>query len=169
MKRKSNHFTQLLFFVYLLLLIWIILFKLQFSMEALDRGRALNLIPFHYGKGIGGAYHFKEMLDNVLIFMPMGIYLQMLFPKSKFQTKLLMIAGTSLCLEIAQYVLAVGRTDITDLITNTVGGFLGLVLYGIVNRLLKDRAKTDKLFFVIAVVVSVLFVGLLAVLLLTNQ
>ena len=61
------------------------------------------------------------------------------------------------------------RTDITDLITNTAGGFLGLALYGIVNRLLKDRAKTDKLFFVIAVVVSVLFVGLLAVLLLTNQ
>ena len=150
MKRKSNHFTQLLFFVYLLLLIWIILFKLQFSMEALDRGRALNLIPFHYGKGIGGAYHFKEMLDNVLIFMPMGIYLQMLLPKSKFYTKVLVIAGTSLCLEIAQYVLAVGRTDITDLITNTAGGFLGLALYGIVNRLLKDRAKTDKLFFVIA-------------------
>ena len=164
MKRKSNHFTQLLFFIYLLLLIWIILFKLQFSMEALDRGRALNLIPFHYGKGIGGAYHLKEMLDNVLIFMPMGI-----LPKSKFYTKLLLIAGTSLCLEIAQYVLAVGRTDITDLITNTAGGFLGLALYGIVNWLLKDRAKTDKLFFVIAVVVSVLFVGLLAVTLLANQ
>ena len=88
----------------------------------------------------------------------MGIYLQMLLPKSKFYTKVLVIAGTSLCLEIAQYVLAVGRTDLTDLITNTAGGFLGLALYGIVNRLLKDRA----------VVVSVLFVGLLAVLLLAN-
>ena len=49
-----------------------------------------------------------------------------------------------------------------------MGGFLGLVLYGIVNRLLKDRAKTDKLFFVIAAVASVLFVGLLAVILLAN-
>lgn len=113
-------------------------------------------------------YISRELSDLILI-ERLGIYLQMLFPKSKFQTKLLMIAGTSLCLEIAQYVLAVGRTDITDLITNTAGGFLGLALYGIVNRLLKDRAKTDKLFFVIAVVVSVLFVGLLAVLLLTNQ
>ena len=49
----------------------------------------------------------------------------MLLPKSKFYTKVLVIAGTSLCLEIAQYVLAVGRTDITDLITNTAGGFFG--------------------------------------------
>lgn len=45
---------------------------------------------------------------------------------------------------------------------------MGLALYGIVNWLLKDRAKTDKLFFVIAAAVSVLFVGLLAVILLAN-
>ena len=37
MKRKSNYLATILFFIYLALLIWIILFKLQFSIHDLDR------------------------------------------------------------------------------------------------------------------------------------
>ena len=43
--------------------------------------------------------------------------------------KLLIIAGISLLLEITQYILAIGSSDITDLITNTAGGLLGCLLY----------------------------------------
>ena len=72
MKRKSNCFVTILFLIYLALLVWIILFKLQFSISDLDKVRSINFIPFHYDKEIGAAFHLTEVLENFLIFVPMG-------------------------------------------------------------------------------------------------
>ena len=162
MKGKQKFLVSVLFLIYLALLVWIILFKLQFNINDLDTVRSINLIPFYYDKEIGTVFHLKEVFENLLIFVPMGIYLQMLLPKCRFHGKLIIIAGTSLLLEVAQYVLAIGRSDITDLITNFMGGLLGLALYGMMARLLKNRETADKLFFILAVIVSVVVVGFLA-------
>ena len=160
--------VPVLFLIYLALLVWIVLFKLQFSIHDLDTVRSINLIPFYYDKDVGTAFHLKEVLENLLLFVPMGIYLQMLLSKWRFHGKLIIIAGTSLLLEMVQYVLAIGRSDITDLLTNTAGGFLGLALYCIVAWLLRKRERADKLFFVLAVIASVVVIGLLAFILLMN-
>ena len=68
MKRKSNCLATILFLIYLALLVWIILFKLQFSISDLDKVRSINLIPFHYDKEVGAAFHLTEVLENFLIF-----------------------------------------------------------------------------------------------------
>lgn len=169
MKGKQKFFVPVLFLIYLALLVWIILFKLQFNINDLDTVRSINLIPFYYDKEIGTSFHLKEVFENLLIFVPMGIYLQMLLPKCWFHGKLIIIAGTSILLEVAQYVLAIGRSDITDLITNFMGGLLGLALYGTMARLLKNRDTADKLFFILAVIVSVVVVGFLAFILFLND
>ena len=97
-KEKINYTVPILFLLYLALLIWIILFKLQFSILDLDRVREINLIPFYYEHEV--TFHATEVLQNVLIFMPFGIYLCLLFPKSRFGVKLLLISVVSLLLEI---------------------------------------------------------------------
>ena len=169
MKRKSNCFVTILFLIYLALLVWIILFKLQFSISDLDKIRSINLIPFHYDKEIGVAFHLTEVLENVLIFVPMGIYLQMLMPKVKLYAKIMMIAGTSFLLETTQYVLAIGRSDITDVLTNTAGGLLGLIAYLMVARLIGNRIKANRLFSILAGIVSVVVIGLLSFILFANR
>ena len=169
MKRKSNCFVTILFLIYLALLVWIILFKLQFSISDLDKIRSINCIPFHYDKEIGVAFHLTEVLENVLIFVPMGIYLQMLMPKVKLYAKIMMIAGTSFLLETTQYVLAIGRSDITDVLTNTVGGLLGLIVYLMVARLIGNRIKANRLFSILAGMVSVVVIGLLSFILFANR
>ena len=93
MKRKSNCFVTILFLIYLALLVWIILFKLQFSISDLDKVRSINFIPFHYDKEIGAAFHLTEVLENFLIFVPMGIYLQMLLPRTKLYVKFMMVGA----------------------------------------------------------------------------
>lgn len=103
-KEKLNYTVSILFLVYLALLIWIILFKLQFSILDLDQVREINLIPFYYEHEV--TFHATEVLENVLIFMPFGIYLCLLFPKGRFSVKLLLISMVSLLLEICQYVLS---------------------------------------------------------------
>lgn len=169
MKRKSNCFVTILFLIYLALLVWIILFKLQFSISDLDKIRSINCIPFHYDKEIGAAFHLTEVLENVLIFVPMGIYLQMLIPKVKLYAKIMMIAGTSFLLETTQYVLAIGRSDITDVLTNTAGGLLGLIAYLMVARLIGNRIKANRLFSILAGIVSVVVIGLLSFILFANR
>ena len=169
MKRKSNCFVTILFLIYLALLVWIILFKLQFSISDLDKIRSINFIPSHYDKEIGVAFHLTEVLENVLIFVPMGIYLQMLMPKVKLYAKIMMIAGTSFLLETTQYVLAIGRSDITDVLTNTVGGLLGLIVYLMVARLIGNRIKANRLFSILAGIVSVVVIGLLSFILFANR
>ena len=169
MKRKRKFGVSVLFLIYLALLVWIILFKLQFNINDLDTVRSINLIPFYYDKEIGTAFHLKEVLENLLIFVPMGIYLQMLLPKCRFHGKLIIIAGTSLLLEGAQYVLAIGRSDITDVLTNTVGGLLGLIVYLMVARLIGNRIKANRLFSILAGIVSVVVIGLLSFILFANR
>ena len=67
MNRKWKPWVSVLFLIYLALLIWIILFKLQFSISDLDTLRSVNLIPFHYDNEIGAGFHIKEVLENLLI------------------------------------------------------------------------------------------------------
>ena len=45
----------------------------------------------------------------------------------------------SLILEISQYILAVGRTDVTDLITNTCGGMAGVGLYWLSVKVFRNK------------------------------
>ena len=46
--KRINYLVPFLFAIYIALLVWIILLKLQFSISELDTIRKINLIPFHY-------------------------------------------------------------------------------------------------------------------------
>ena len=137
MKRKSNCLATILFLIYLALLVWIILFKLQFSISDLDKIRSINLIPFHYDKEVGAAFHLTEVLENFLIFVPMGIYLQMLLPRTKLYVKFMLI--------------------------------LGLAVYSMAARLIGNRIKANRLFSILAGIVSVVVIVLLGFLLFANR
>lgn len=166
MKKKSYYIASILFLLYLVLLIWIILFKLQFSITALDRVREINLIPFYYKEEI--SFHAIEVLENVLIFVPFGIYLCLVFQRSRLRSKLLFIAGMSMLLEVCQYVLTVGRSDITDLITNISGGLIGIFLYNTVVRLFHNQRRIDQIIIISATIVTVVVGGGLLFLLAVN-
>lgn len=49
--------------------------------------------------------------------------------------------GTSLVIEIVQYILGRGQADVDDLICNTLGAMLGYCLYGLVISLVRRRWK----------------------------
>ena len=70
--KRNDTLTLLLFIIYLLVLIWIIIFKLHFSFAEMDRIRIINLTPFQ-NSGIGA-----NEIYNILFFIPFGIYICML-------------------------------------------------------------------------------------------
>lgn len=113
-----------LFGIYLLLLVWIVVWKLEAPHVGGGGLRQVKLVPF-VPAGDDGASSPVEVLANVLLFTPFGVYLGLLVPSWSWPTRAVAVAGASLLLELTQYVLAVGSSDVSDLIANTVGGWWG--------------------------------------------
>ncbi|QWW19434.1 VanZ family protein [Schaalia sp. 19OD2882] len=139
--------ARILLAVYLVLLVWVVLFKTQFSLDDIGSIRSLNLVPFRYETET--SWHLREVLDNVVLFIPFGAYLRMAADRIPVATTILVVAVGSLCLELAQYVLAVGASDVTDLITNTVGGALGALAHAALSRFV-DRGVLDKVLLIVS-------------------
>ncbi len=56
MEKNRKHLKiiiPMLFIIYLVILVWVILFKLQFSLGDIDHARSINLIPLHYSTAVG--------------------------------------------------------------------------------------------------------------------
>jgi glycopeptide antibiotics resistance protein len=124
---KPRPLLVTLFMVYLVLLTWLILFKfeLPYIGAAFDQPRPFKLIPF-VASGDAGPSKPLEVLANVLFFVPFGLYLRML--TSWTWRALALIAAASLTLELTQHLISVGSFDSTDVIANTLGGLVGLLL-----------------------------------------
>lgn len=155
--------THILFTIYIFLVIWIILFKLSVSIEQLPHFRSFNLIPFYYPNET--TYQIKEVLENMIIFIPFGLYLKTLNINSERTVFLGFLL--SLSLELSQYIFCIGASDITDLITNTTGAFIGVDLYFLLKKILKE--KTNKIILVLASIITILFVSLIVIILVNNE
>jgi glycopeptide antibiotics resistance protein len=144
MKNKRTFLLHLLFVFYLAALTWIILFKMAVSFDTIDHGiRSLNLIT-------NGRINFSEMIDNILVFCPFGIYIGVLYRRWNLSEKVLSFFSVSLIYEVLQYVLAIGRSDITDVIMNTVGGIVGLLIYSLLNKICRNERMTEIVVFICA-------------------
>ena len=142
--------------LYLVILIWLVLFKLQYNILSVlfnYHHRSLNLIPFAAPSIVNGS--FREMIDNVIIFIPFGLLLNVNFKEVGFLSKFAFILVLSLTFELIQFIFAIGATDITDVITNTVGGFLGLKLYGLSNKYINNK-KLDRVIIFVGILLLVL-------------
>lgn len=160
---KRSTLTSILFIIYLLLLIGIILFKLPFYSEKLSDGiRVINLIPFHGSFDDSGAINFSEIRDNILIFIPLGIYIGMLKSNWSFMKKVLPIIGLTFAFEALQFIFTIGRSDITDILNNTLGGVIGIGIYTLLFKIFKSRTVkvVNILAFVVTVCVVVCFAQL---------
>jgi glycopeptide antibiotics resistance protein len=143
-KNNQNKITAGLLTVYLLVLTWIILFKMQFSFQDLRHFadfRRINLIPFAGSVIKNNQIDIGEIIDNVFAFIPFGIYISMLKPNRPFLKKIVPIAGVSLLFEVLQFIFAIGGSDITDLMGNTLGGMIGVGVYFLFCKLFSTKAN----------------------------
>lgn len=126
---RSKKLTFGLLVVYLAALVWIVLFKMAFSVEELPHLRSVNFVPFMGSAIVNGRVELSEIIQNVIAFIPFGVLIGMLWEEKTFVKKVLPVFLTSLSVEVLQYILAIGATDITDLITNTTGGIVGIGIF----------------------------------------
>ena len=97
---KYKKVTSILFIVYFLLLTWIIVFKTEFSISSLVTERSINLIPFKESVIVNGKISFSEIINNAIVFIPVGVFTAMLADNWKFIKMAAVPFGISLVYEI---------------------------------------------------------------------
>lgn len=151
-KENPAHNLELNFIMYLyvglVLMVTLMPFATPFGEIRDSISHTINLIPFRdLSLGYRGAE--REILLNVVMLIPFGF----LYPAIKRRGLLITVLMTflfSLTIETAQLVSNWwgGRIprlfDVTDLITNTAGGFLGYLLFLIFGTLFLKVAKVGS-------------------------
>jgi len=154
------------FFIYILCLINVTLFPLEISFDRDYLWISVNLIPLvgtireivkttndpnmpSYMIG----FWIKNIVGNVILLLPFGIMVPMLWSKFKSAVKTTLCAFCiSLSIEVLQllscFVGNIGRAfDVDDILLNTIGAFIGYIIYKkfIENRkyILNKHLKRD--------------------------
>lgn len=151
---------------YLIALIWVIIFKLEFSIKELPQIRNINLIPFNQPSIVNGKADISEIILNVLAFIPYGLFIHILMDEKSILKKLLIIFATSFIFELIQYIFAIGASDITDIISNTSGGIIGVVVSMFMEKLLREN--WIKYINIVSTICAIILTAIIVILLLTN-
>jgi glycopeptide antibiotics resistance protein len=166
--KKNVCFNILLYgvFAFYIFLLIVILFRTHHAF------RSANLIPFRgivsylIGKDfvIGNnsatvlhAFALSNLLGNIVLFIPLGAYITLFRRGKGLWMNTLWIFITSVAVEIIQYAFKRGIGDIDDVILNTIGGFIGILLCRLLYSLCKDDIKVRRIVGIIAPIIGVLF------------
>ena len=103
-------------------------------------GSSANLKTFTFGNVVG----------NIVIFIPLGTYLSLFKNDKRVKTNLLFIFIVSLFVEIIQGLLAIGASDIDDIILNCLGGLIGILGYKFLLFILRDKKKVHTAITIIS-------------------
>lgn len=120
-----------------------------------------NFVPFReiLRYNFGDRLFVKNIIGNVLMFVPYGFFATLYADLKKPWSALLLVTLASVSIECTQ--LMIGRVfDVDDIILNVLGGMLGFLLYRLLDKISNIFPKffKSKLFLDI---MSVLVFGLL--------
>ena len=127
-----------LFVIYVLLLIYFLFFSEEYGRVAeMDREYQYNLIPFVeirrfwvYREQLGIFAVFTNLFGNVIGFVPFGLLLPVIFRNFRKAGRIVMSGfALSLTVETIQLISRVGSFDVDDLMLNTLGAFLGYLIF----------------------------------------
>ncbi|MGP1411039.1 MAG: VanZ family protein [Peptoanaerobacter stomatis] len=163
---KSKKITLILMIFYLIALIWVIIFKLEFSIKELPQIRNINLIPFNQPAIVNGKADISEIILNLLAFIPYGLFIHILMDEKSILKKLFIIFATSFIFELIQYIFAIGASDITDIISNTSGGIIGIVFSMFMEKLLREN--WIKYINIVSTICAIILTAMCVILLLAN-
>ena len=151
-----NRVLAACFILYLIFLLWDILFRYVsfsevFSLERINY-RTINLIP--YADFVQKDF---DVFGNLIIFIPLGIFLCIYSKDAKIWPKALAIFLFSMALETFQFIFALDVADITIVINNMIGGLLGIGIYILLKKAMKDDTKVKSFMAIFTVVMLALF------------
>lgn len=136
-----------LFILYILLLVYFLFFSEEYGRAAaMEREYQYNLVPFVeirrfwvYREQLGNFAVFTNLAGNVIGFIPLGILVPVIFTSFR-SGGLIVLSGfaLSLLVETIQLITKVGSFDVDDMILNTLGAFLGYLIFKICDKIRRN-------------------------------
>lgn len=146
---------MLVFLVYAMLLFYVVTF------QDVNYGTN-NFIPFKeiLRYEVGSKLFIKNILGNIILFIPFGLFVSYILKTRKVSPIMVITLITSAVVEFTQ--LKIGRTfDIDDILLNIVGGFIGYLLFIIIDTLenhLPSFLCTDTFKNFITIVICIIII-----------
>lgn len=124
-----------------------------------QRNRSIEWVPFTLFSD--SATWFGPLFDslgNMAFFIPLGVLLYILLERTGRGVGVVVVVGAliSATVETLQYVLALGHTDVTDLLFNTAGALVGAVIARACGR------RAYPVWIGLALVTALVFAALVA-------
>ena len=151
--KKNNKATfvfKTLMYIYICLVLLVTILplplKLDFNRdETFEYG---NIIPFH-DLILNRGNAMEEIILNIIMFFPFGFLLTILKKNMKAYKVIIYSFLFSSFIEISQLlmtILANSRRsfDVTDIITNTIGGYIGFILFLVLEEKIKKYIKLKR-------------------------
>lgn len=161
-KEKLILYKELLglsFIIYILCLFQVVTFQDNVSWST------NNFIPFRemFRYNIGSRLFVKNVLGNMLLFLPYGFFVSYYLINRKPMLTLVLTIIASFSIELVQ--LSIGRVfDIDDILLNLLGGYLGYLLYYWLSNLYEKIPRVFKNEIVLNVLSGIILVGVISLL-----
>ncbi len=147
----------LIFVVYVMCLFYVVTFQdVSWSSS--------NFIPFKemFRYDIGSKLFFKNVMGNMLMFVPYGIFISYFLRLDKTCHAFFLVTLLSISIESTQ--LLIGRVfDVDDIILNIVGGVFGYYVYYMFNNILRylpsglKKSIVYNIILVLFIVLAIIF------------
>ncbi len=131
--------------VFLLLIYVTTLMSLVFMSREVGQFEGINLKLFSTW---GRTYVTRALfIENIIMFIPMGMLLPSAFKRfRKFYKCVFVCFCLTVFIELVQLIFSIGYFELDDIMTNTVGGIIGWLIwrlfFGIISYFEKDKVKT---------------------------
>ena len=124
--------------------------------------RSYNLIPFEtimgyigHGSHVSPSHAASNILGNIVLFIPLGVYIRAIRKRGGFLKSLLTVILTVTVVEIIQFAFGLGAGDIDDVILNSIGGAIGIVAHTLLTKAVKSEERAKVAVAVVSVIVGV--------------
>ena len=142
---KKEHVYVYKEIIYVLLIMYVLcLFQIVSFQDSSSIGTN-NFIAFReiLRYDISSKYFVKNVIGNVIMFIPYGFFISYFFKSKKIYIPFIMSFVASISIEIMQKY--IGRVfDIDDIILNCFGGILGFLLYYVCRKVLYKLPKSFR-------------------------
>lgn len=143
MSHRCKSWLWALFAGYCIMMLWLLFLHRfgagpgawQFNLQPMDTVGRYIWVLRHSVDPAQRSNAMANLFGNVGLFVPLGIYLPMLFPSwRRFWRFLLRVTALILLVELAQAATGLGTCDVDDLILNFVGTVFGWILWSVLHK-----------------------------------
>ncbi len=151
-RKRLTKAGWLLFYLYIIMMSYFLFFSERYGRDYISDNYRYNLEFFKeikrfiiYRQQLGLEIFVVNILGNVLAFAPFGFMLPLL--NKRYRNFFVIVFSSilfSIAVETVQLILKVGIFDVDDIMMNSLGGFIGYMIFLISNAVYRGFHPKNK-------------------------